>query len=110
MNLRRRLALWLCRAAGLTELAVRREEIDDLRDSNRKLTAAYAAQIALVQTMAQQLNTNTLMMRRWLEASPALQTVERAHATRPKNGKRPSIILPPSADLRAIMPGDWRGR
>lgn len=104
LNLRKRFALWLCRAAGLTEVAVRRAEIDDLRDSNRKLEAAYAAQLSIAQSMAVQLNSNTLMMKRWLEASPALQTVERAHATRPKNGKRSGIILPPSADLRAIIP------
>lgn len=100
MTIRKRIALWLCRAAGLIDVAVRREEMDDLRDSNRKLEAAYAAQLSIAQSMARQLNSNTLMMKRWLEASPALQTVERAHTTRPKNGKRSSLILPPMADLR----------
>ena len=102
-SLRKAIALWLCRAAGLTDVAVHRAELDDLRESKRKLEAAYASQLKLLQAIAQQTNSNTLMLKRWLEASPNLQTVERAHAMR---GKRTNggIILPPSGDLRAFAP------
>ena len=60
------------------------------------LGRTFAAHIELAKRMAQQLNTNTNMMKRWHEASPALQTIEKAHA---RNVER-RIILPPTADLR----------
>jgi hypothetical protein len=104
MNIRKRFALWLCRAAGLTDVAVHRAELDDLRESTAQFKQALEMQLALTRRSVEQLNANTLMMKRWLDASPALQTIERAHANRPKNGKRSSIILPPSADLRANIP------
>lgn len=105
IDFRKRFALWLCRAAGLTDVAVRREEMDDLRESNRQFKAALEMQLALTRRSVEQLNSNTLMMKRWLDASPALQTVERSHAKRPKNdakrgGAQSRIILPPTADLR----------
>lgn len=96
MPLRRRLALAICRAAGLTTIAANRYENDELRESNRKLVASHEAMGTLMKTMARQTNSNTLMMKRWLEASPALQTVEKA-AQRKKSSR---IILPPSVDLR----------
>lgn len=99
MTIRRRLALALCRAAGLTTIAANRFELDDLRASNRKLTATVDALGQLMKTAAQQTNSNTLMIKRWLEASPALQTVEKA-----AQRKKSRIILPPSADLRTIIP------
>jgi hypothetical protein len=101
-SLRKRLALWLCRAAGLTEVAAHRAELDDLRESNRKLEAGYSALLKIAQATAGQTNSNTLMLKRWLEASPNLQTVERAHATRGTRTKG-GLILPPSADLRAFV-------
>jgi hypothetical protein len=101
VNIRRRLALWLCRQAGLTEIASTRAELDDIRAEHRKLRAAYTAQTDLLKTIARQTNSNTLMMKRWLEAVPSLQTVEAAHAR-----KKSRIILPPTADLRAIVPAD----
>lgn len=95
MSIRKRLALALCRAAGLTEVASTRAEMDQIRADNRGLAKAYTAQTELVKAIARQTNSNTLMMKRWLEASPALQTVEKAHGV-----KKSRIILPPTVDLR----------
>jgi hypothetical protein len=67
MTFQKRLALWLCRAAGLTDVAVHREELDDLRESKRRLEAAHTAELKLLQAIAQQTNSNTLMLKRWLE-------------------------------------------
>lgn len=103
MNLRKRFALWLCRAAGLTEVAVHRAEIDEFRARLTVLEDANKAALTLLKSCAAQTNGNTLMLKRWLEASPSLQTVERAYATRGKRSKS-GIILPPSADLRAFAP------
>jgi hypothetical protein len=105
ISFRKRLALWLCRAAGLTEVAVHREQVDEFRARLTVLEDANKAALSLLKSCAAQTNSNTLMLKRWLEASPALQTVERAYATR-KNGNRTKagIILPPSADLRAFAP------
>lgn len=101
-HLRKRLALALCRAAGLTTIAANRAELDDLRDSNRKLTAARVAEMQLLKTIAQQTNSNTLMLKRWLEGSPTLQLIEKsASIGGSKDGKnRKSIIVPPTGDLR----------
>lgn len=96
-SLRKQLALALCRAAGLTAIADTRAELDAIRADHRQLKAAYTAHIELAKKMARQLNTNTVMMKRWHEASPALQTIEKAAA------RKKSIILPPTADLRAII-------
>lgn len=101
MSLRRRLALWLCRAAGLTEVASSRAELDEIRADHRRLRDAYTAQTGLLQAVARQTNSNTLMLKRWLEASPNLQTVEKAAAHR-----KSKIILPPTADLRTIVAPD----
>lgn len=95
-HIRRRLALALCRAAGLDQVAVARAELDELRAEARKLRASHDAMGTLLKTMAQQTNSNTLMLKRWLEASPALQTVERAA----QEGRKRRVILPPTADIR----------
>lgn len=100
MTIRRRLALALCRAAGLTTIAANRFETDELRESNRKLAATVDALGKLMQTMARQTNSNTLMLKRWLESSPALQLVEKA--AQRKNASR--IILPPNVDIRTTVP------
>lgn len=95
-TLRKRLALALCRAAGLTEVASTRAEMDDMRAEQRKAAKARAAELALVKAIAEQTNANTFMLKRWLDGSPALQTIE-------KNVQRKAsrkIILPPHADLR----------
>lgn len=92
--IRQRIALALCRAAGLTEVASTRAELDSIRADHRKLNALYTAQTQLVKTMAVQLNVNTKMMRRWHEGSPALQLIEKAAQ------RKASIILPPTADIR----------
>ena len=98
LDIRKSPALWLCRAAGLDAVALSRVELDELRAENRKLRASHDAMGTLLKTMARQTNANTLMLKRWLEASPALQLVEQAHAS--GSQKRSKIILPPTADLR----------
>jgi hypothetical protein len=96
-KIRKRLALALCRAAGLHEVASTRAELDDIRAEHRRLSTLYTAQTQLVKTMARQLNSNTVMMKRWLDASPSLQTVEKAAQRKSK------LILPPTADLRTNL-------
>lgn len=95
-SLRKRLALALCRAAGLTDVASTRAELDAIRADQRHLTTARAAELQLIKSIAQQTNTNTLMLKRWLDGSPALQLIEKNVARKAER----KIILPPSADLR----------
>lgn len=97
-TLRKRVALAICRAAGLDVIAANRAELDELRESNRKLENAYRATLNLLKEMAKQTNSNTLMLKRWLEGSPSLQVIERSHSKR-GNGKS-GLILPPMSDLR----------
>lgn len=90
----RRAALALCRAAGLHEVASTRAELDELRAEHRALRDAYTAHIELVKAIARQTNTNTLLLKRWLEGSPTLQLIERAA------GQGRKVVVPPTGDLR----------
>lgn len=94
-RIRQSLALALCRAAGLTDVAANRAELDEIRAEHRRLRDAYAAHIELAKAMAKQTNSNTLTLKRWYEGSPTLQMIERAA----QQGRK--IVVPPTGDLRS---------
>ena len=100
-TLRRRLALALCRAAGLHDVAIARAELDEVRADQRKLREALTSQVHLFKAIAQQLNSNTLTMKRWAEGMPALAQLDRDFVNREM---RKALIAKPTSDLRVVPP------